>query len=130
MRSDQLHLCLALAARKSTRFQALVLTSAWGTQLAVTNGMKTMSPWMPEAADESTMLEVVRQMLDLGIPIDRGAGGGFRISVDPDPAIDTRTPDAKLIPARHRGPGQRLGGEHELRSPAATDVTSVSNALQ
>ncbi len=54
---------------------------------------------MPEAADEWTILELIREMLDLDIPVARRAGGGFRISLDPHDATDTKTPDAKLIPA-------------------------------
>ena len=54
---------------------------------------------MPEAADESTMLDLIRKLLDLSIPIVRRPGGGFRIPVDADGAPAIRTPDAKLIPA-------------------------------
>ncbi len=54
---------------------------------------------MPEAADESTMLDLIRQLLDRSIPIVRRSGGGFRIPIDADGAPGIRKPDAKLIPA-------------------------------
>jgi hypothetical protein len=43
--------------------------------------MKTPNPWMPDAADESTMLEVMREMLELEMAIARRPDGGFRIAV-------------------------------------------------
>lgn len=70
-----------------------------GIPLALSTGMKTPSPWMPEAADESTMLDLIRKLLDLSIPIVRRPGGGFRIHVDAAGVPVIRTPDAKLIPA-------------------------------
>ena len=45
------------------------------------------------------MLDLIRQLLDLRIPIVRRPGGGFRIPIDTDGAPGIRTPDAKLIPA-------------------------------
>jgi hypothetical protein len=54
---------------------------------------------MPEAADESTMLDLIRRLLDLSVPIVRRPGGGFRIPIDADDAPGVQTPDAKLIPA-------------------------------
>ena len=69
-----------------------------GIPLALSTGMKTPSAWMPEAADESTMLDLIRKLLDRSIPIVRRPGGGFRIPVDADGGPAIRTPDAKLIP--------------------------------
>ena len=45
------------------------------------------------------MLDLIRKLLDLSVPIVRRPGGGFRIPIDGDDAPDVRTPDAKLIPA-------------------------------
>jgi hypothetical protein len=43
--------------------------------------MKTPSPWMPDAADESTVLDVMREMLELDMAIARRPDGGFRIAI-------------------------------------------------
>ena len=45
------------------------------------------------------MLDLIRKLLDLSIPIVRRPGGGFRIHIDADDAPGVRTPDSKLIPA-------------------------------
>lgn len=45
------------------------------------------------------MLDLIRKLLDLSVPIVRQPGGGFRIPIDTDGVPGIRTPDAKLIPA-------------------------------
>ena len=45
--------------------------------------MKNVSPRIPEMADERTILEMVRDMLELDIKLEPRPGGG-RITIDPD----------------------------------------------
>lgn len=69
---------------------------------AVRTGMKNPSPWMPEGADEATMIEVLLELLELDIRVTRREGG-LRLAADraddPHPDTDTGGPQAKLIPA-------------------------------
>jgi len=58
----------------------------------------TTSSWMPHAADESTLLELMREMLRLDIRIARRPDGGFRISVDSAEGNSIGTRGGKKIP--------------------------------
>lgn len=53
---------------------------------------------MPHAADESTLLELMREMLRLDIRIARRPDGGFRISVDSAEGSSIGTRGGKKIP--------------------------------
>lgn len=52
--------------------------------------MKNISPRIPEMADERTIVEMVRDLLELDIRLERRPGG-VRITIDPD---RTEEPDS------------------------------------
>ena len=68
---------------EATRFQRLTPRRIPVRRLHLPRGMKNVSPRIPEMADERTILEMVRDMLELDIKLEPRPGG-VRITIDPD----------------------------------------------